>query len=470
MAHDRSNSQIKRPSHYNIYVPVTERELYLLVHGYTGALDLVDVSLAQCLMESADTNHPLLPCHLDTETLEYLEQRGYVTDMNTEDEIAFVHDLAKELHNDLENSAPKFYIMPSYNCQLRCAYCFECQVRNKAEQDGWLGHIMTEDIIEAAFRAIDQINTDKTKQSITLYGGEPLMRRNRDCINKIIEAGCERKYNFLAATNGVDLDAYLDLLSPDKIAAIQVPVDGIPATHNKLRHYADGQPTFERIIQNIKAALDRNIYVKIRVNTTRDVLEHLDEFVALMDQIGLLESPRFSCYFKAVFPSTRLTHKQLKLRGYVSEAEVAERLSRYSEFGNVLTGYPVTDSRVRALFESEILNAISPVHCGAMSNIYILDPFGRIYPCNSVVGDAQNCIGIFSPKLKWNEEIIRKWHNRSIENMSECLRCRYAFLCSGGCAYRALVDFGEISSPHCDNFAHTFENFILGYCNQYCDN
>jgi uncharacterized protein len=466
MDNNLTNSQIKRCSRYTVFVPLEKGQEYILAHGYTGALDLIDSDLAEQLMHWSEADHIVPASALEPDTVAYLEERGYLTVMTPSEEMSFLQDLAQEIHQRLRIAPPHFYLMPTYDCQLRCTYCFERSIQNTAQQSGWLGTVMSPEVIDAAFGAIDQLNAGKRKHSIELYGGEPLIRENRSCVEAIVKRGRERGYVFMAATNGVDLDAYLDLLTLDQIACVQVPVDGGPATHNKFRCYPDGGSSFVQIMQNVRCALERDVHIKLRVNATRDVLQHLDEFVGVLKQYSLFEYPRFSCYFKAVFPSTKLTEKQQEARGFVSDAEVVREISKYPELVSA-TGYPITDSRVKALFENQVWNALLPTHCGAASNIYVFDPFGNIYPCNNVVGYPQYAIGRFWPVFEWEERTRKQWHQRSVDNMPECLQCKYALLCGGGCLYRALVDNEDLYMPHCDNFARGFEEFVSRYYNQY---
>lgn len=92
---------------------------------------------------------------------------------------------------------------------------------------------------------------------------------------------------------------------------------------------------------------------------------------------------------------------------------------------------------------------------------------GNIYPCNNVVGHPRHAIGRFWPVFEWDEQERKRWHQRSIDNMPECLQCKYALLCGGGCLYGALVDNGNLYAPHCDDFPNTFKALILSYYQQY---
>ncbi|MFM7716075.1 MAG: radical SAM protein, partial [Microcystis sp.] len=117
------------------------------------------------------------------------------------------------------------------------------------------------------------------------FGGEPLLAENRSTIEYILErAFASGKANFSAITNGTELEAYQDLLAPDKISWLQITLDGVPQEHDKRRIYADGKGSYEQIAQNITRALDLGVQVSVRMNIDRNNVNKLpdlaDEIVA----------------------------------------------------------------------------------------------------------------------------------------------------------------------------------------------
>ncbi|MFM6437744.1 MAG: radical SAM protein, partial [Microcystis panniformis] len=136
--------------------------------------------------------------------------------------------------------------------------------------------------IEAAHGVAEDADLPR---NITLFGGEPLLAENRSTIEYILErAFASGKANFSAITNGTELEAYQDLLAPDKISWLQITLDGIPQEHDKRRIYADGKGSYEKIAQNITRALDLGVRVAVRMNIDRNNVNKLpdlaDEIVA----------------------------------------------------------------------------------------------------------------------------------------------------------------------------------------------
>lgn len=82
-----------RISSYVIIIPLDEQhEKYMLVHGYTGAIDIVDRSVIKFLYEG--------DWHQQSKSLlDNLVKRGYLTTRTKEEEQNYVHQVANILLN-----------------------------------------------------------------------------------------------------------------------------------------------------------------------------------------------------------------------------------------------------------------------------------------------------------------------------------------------------------------------------------
>lgn len=448
-----------RASSYNIHVPARQEGHTLIANGYTGALDLLPRHVSEVLMDAEQVGWEADAHWFDPATLSFLRQRGYVTELSPAGEREAVARLAGELREETDCWFPHFYILPTYRCQLHCSYCFQSKVRIRQRGNLPTPPIMSEAVMRAAFRTIDCLVGNRRRRSIGIYGGEPLQGAHREAIEKLVALGSAEGHRFLAATNAVDLDQFLDLLGPGKIVALHVPLDGPPAIHDRRRRGPLG-PTFEGIVRNLESALIRNTKLRLRINIMRDTMEGLDELMERLEGAGFLGSPLVTCYLKAVYPSRKLAAAEFQRQGYVTEAEVAGLLGRYAGKLRRLSGYPIVDGRIRALARGDIRLALAPRHCWS---VYVFDPAGLIYPCNNVAGDESRSTGRYYPELVWNRQASAMWAGRSVENLPQCLACKYALLCGGGCGYQALVANGELASPHCDDFGRTFERLLPLY-------
>jgi len=86
-----------RTSDYTIIVDLPEDGQSLLVHGYTGAFDVVQEHVAGFLRQMCGPSDDHAPSTVSPDTLAILHQRGYLTGLTSEQEQARVARLAELL-------------------------------------------------------------------------------------------------------------------------------------------------------------------------------------------------------------------------------------------------------------------------------------------------------------------------------------------------------------------------------------
>jgi|SRR5579859_2515075 len=206
--HTSSTQQRKlRASSYVIYVDLPDNmDEVLLVHGYTGAYDLVSQEIASHV-RSLEVRRPPRPLYgawtpdaryketlepPSDEIIEQLKDRGYLTEKTLEEEEAYFVEIANVYHTNALRAIPKYVLMPTYDCNLRCSYCFQDHMRTNPAYSHLLRN-MTPSMIERIFNGIQDLEQhhdlppiDQYTRSFTFFGGEPLLVRNRHVIDAII--------------------------------------------------------------------------------------------------------------------------------------------------------------------------------------------------------------------------------------------------------------------------------------------
>lgn len=262
----------------------------LLVHGYTGAIDVVDSELWQQLRNYPEQND------FTPEEIDILSKRGYLTAKTPEEEQHYVVRFAEKLHASRLKLHKNFGFVVTYNCNFRCPYCFE----NGISKHGvaWSKQTMTPELVDRAFEAMLEIEPHKElhKKSILLYGGEPLLRENHEIVRYIVEKGVENGYRFNVITNGYDLDYFEDLLSKERFDHFQISIDGWRDSHNRRKwHFREGG-SFDKVIANIGLLLKHEIPVSIRVNTDATNFAESKKLQEYFREIGYEGNPYFNVY------------------------------------------------------------------------------------------------------------------------------------------------------------------------------
>ena len=270
-----------RTSSYIIPVKLESEEgKYMLIHGYTGAMDIVSESVVLCLKYNEIKK-------LSDLTLQALQRRGYITNKTKEEEIEYVERVAQALHKRDEILHKSFTWVVTYNCNFRCPYCFE----KREYKDSPHRIVLTKSQVDRLFNAMIEIEPRKQLQDsvITLYGGEPLLKENKEIVTYIVQEGRKRGYKFHAITNGYDLDSYLSLLAPNLITLLQITIDGTKKNHNqKRKHFEDSNSFDEKVI------IHDGVRPMVTVELIEECLKNVGEYDGCMPVLPLNDTIYYS--------------------------------------------------------------------------------------------------------------------------------------------------------------------------------
>jgi uncharacterized protein len=473
---------VLRTSSYTIYVDLPdEPEAMLIVHGYGGTYDFVSRRVGMYL-RSLEAGPPPKPLYGDwtpepsspgslpppsDETLQLLRRRGYLTEMSRDQEEDLFTRIVTKLHARDLDQPPSYIFMPTYDCNLRCAYCFQDSMRT----DGRRSHLlrpMQPEMVDRIVQALPAIEAnhgsrpaEPVLRDVGFFGGEPLLAANRPVIEYIMrrirDLGDAR---FWAVTNATDLSAYRGILGPAGIASLQITLDGPPRLHDLRRIYPDGTGSFDQIAGNISLALGEGVAVSVRLNLDRDNVGDLPELAEEIVARGWHRSAGFSAYAAPITAHNEKTDPGTTM----STWELDKALTDLRSLHPAVAVVDRPDDRIkydaRRLFLSgaNLPFELRSSFCSAHHRMYIFDAFGDIYACWERTGDARVRIGAIHEdgRVEMSHAMTREWRSRTVASNPVCRRCRYALRCGGGCAILALGKTGEFHSNFCDGFQSRF--------------
>ena len=433
-----------RTSSYLIPVKLeSEPDKYMLIHGYTGAIDIATESLLKKI-QSVASGTDLLP-----EMVEVLLKRGYITTKTPEEECILANKLAASIHSFRRDRIHRFLFIVNYSCNFRCPYCFENAISNKGKS--WSHTIFSKEMVDRAYECMIEMEPDLAKHNkeITLYGGEPLMAENLEIVNYIVSKGMDLDYHFKAITNGYDLNLYENLLGKGMIETVQITLDGDKKYNDSRRfHYLYGG-SYDKIIDNIRLALSKDVRVRVRSNVDYNNFESVDRLDAYLRQLKFYDNPNFSFYLSPLTDTANslLTKAGKNRIAYMTQSQFNESVSdeKYGELD-------LSNLILLGLKNKQPIK-FNPSYCGANKGMYILDPKGDIYCCLETIGTPNQVIGHYKNGLSWTSH-YKMWKERSVNNIPECSHCRYALLCGGGCGARVANDLWK---PYCNCFSKNIE-------------
>ena len=455
-----------RVSSYNIYVELNNNpKYYFLVHGYTGAIDLIKKEIALLLK---NTNDSELLYQLDKETLDSLIKRGYITNKTKEEERKHLQTLSELVHKK-KSRANSFLFIVTQNCNFRCPYCFENSLSNNGKS--WSKSVFTKELVDKAYDAIEKIQPDREQcvDSIGLYGGEPLLKENYDIIEYIIQKGREKDFTFRATTNGYDLDHFTSLLGDEGINRLQISIDGLKNTNNQRRVHFQNKDTFSKIMSNISIALERGVKVMNRINIDKSNFGEIEDLMQYYKEEGFLEYNNFTPYVaKVVGHETNCNDtcgdEFNSIEFYKKAIALKEKNPESNKF--YIPDFDIKKT-VRKNIENNSIFIPRSTFCGANNGMLIFDSNGDIYTCGEKIGVKNHIVGTFHNGLKFNNKVLNAWLNRSVGNIDQCSKCKYAFWCGGGCGaeLKPKEDI-NINRSNCQDFPKVFSEII----NEFYDN
>lgn len=443
-----------RTSSYMIPVRLEkEAGKYMLIHGYTGAVDIVSEELLAKIKSVSSGND------FSESTLQTLLKRGYVTTKTQAEEYAYVARISQILHRRNKLMVKRdFTILVTYNCNFKCPYCFEKEIIKK-QTDSNKQIVISKEMIDKIYIAMEMIEPNKKMRNnvIQLFGGEPLLKENREIIEYIIKKGKPLGFTFAATSNGYDLDHYEDLLQINYIQGVQITIDGTKPIHDTRRIHSVHIHSFDKIIDNIKKALNNGVAIRVRINTDGQNINEIPKLNDFFCKSGFYSYEKFSVYTEFISGDYNFNPSDYEFK--------RQNISR-RDFLNILTQLDDKIEYDLQLYRN-IYNAIynkegmtfSSVHCTAQSGSYIFDPLGNIYSCLEVVGNKDEAIGSYIREdIIWTEE-KNKWLDRNIGSVKRCRICKYALLCGGGCFAKTKINSCHIES-YCDDFPIRLKSII----------
>ena len=281
-----------------------------------------------------------------------------------------------------------FTIMTTLECNARCFYCYE-----KGRQQPRMSAKTAEDVAKFILK---HSKPDK-KIKITWFGGEPLY--NTDAIDIITKAlkSANREYISSMITNGylIDDDITTKAINIWNLKKVQISLDGTEDIYNRSKNYiySDDVSPFKRVISNIKALLQNDIKVAIRLNLGLHNAEDLYELVDfLADEIGAYKN--FSVYAHRLFDYDEFGNQIHK------DDEIIRTIDKFNKFSEYIVSKKLNSGK-------KIEKEYKINYCMADSNnAVVITPEGKLTKCEhfsdrEIIGD------IYSDNL--DAKLINEW-------------------------------------------------------------
>lgn len=406
-------------SKYNI-LSKSEKYGYLLFNTMSLAFIRIneqDFDMWKKLRETPDS-------YTNFQNYDFLIKARILVDNQEDDLNVYLADVLKNRYN---SSDMALTILPTRGCNFGCIYCYEQDRPNV---------LMNEQTEKAIVKFVCS-NSNLKRLSVVWYGGEPLL--NFDSMVRLTKMFKQLNIEYSAkiVSNGYLLTKEkADLMKDLAIRNIQITFDGSEEIHNQRRFLLGGQPTYRKIMDNLKylLSINKEITIDIRTNIDR---RNKDDY------------NKFYQDFKSEINDKRVT----MYPGFVSDLLSSECVS--PEFNISEGGYKA--QFILDIFDKygiEIKSFLPKYRrhsCVASKYFaFVIGPEGELYKCWRMVGNQKEAIGNVNDgsfdMVKFSKYLIGADYTLD----SKCLQCEFITLCGGGCPLvRMRNKYEKISLNHC---------------------
>lgn len=414
---------------YNRNIQVGEK-LYVF-NSVTRALAEVDDSFIKTINDiKTSSREPS-----DAKLLKQMAKGGYIV----EDGIDEIHNLQKQFNKRNHNiSVKSFTIVPTFKCNFSCPYCYE--VKN--------GQTMNIETAKNVIEFIKKSAHGSRAVYISWYGGEPLMAI--DIISYISENlmtyfnSQSIEYSSAMVTNGyfVSEDVVKDLKRYN-IKSCQITLDGIAATHNRKRFDKETrEPSFDKIINNIKILHAEGIKVTLRFNIDKQNYMEMDSLLDYLKNSGLQDIPVTLGWLMPITDAC---------------SHIKDKCLTYEEY--CLLELKIMDSKIKHGFAKSYMD-FYPLgsECCSVSNEHsvVINPNGNLFKCWNDIDNNNLAVGNIMEIHSLAEIGNSKYSSWSPFVYEKCVDCDVFPICKAGCAYIAYKD----GMPQCSKWKYILDEYI----------
>lgn len=268
-------------------------------------------------------------------------------------------------------------IAVTYRCNARCHMCNTWQFPSD----------VAEEITPADLASLPKLSF------ANITGGEPFLREDLADIVEVVRAKADR---VVVSTNGYYTERVLALARRFPDLGFRVSIEGLPAANDGLRGIENGFDHGLRTLLELRALGVEDIGFGITLSDRN--ADDLLELFELADAMGLE-------FATAAMHNTYYFHK------FDNAFEDPERIAgNLEELSRRLLATSRPKNWFRAWFNMGLANYVRGgarlLPCDMGSDIFFVDPFGRILPCNAL-DEPMGSLKTHSFDEIWNSDAAR---------------------------------------------------------------
>ncbi|MBZ4664628.1 MAG: putative radical domain iron-sulfur cluster-binding oxidoreductase [Caloramator sp.] len=247
-------------------------------------------------------------------------------------------------------------IAVTYKCNAKCYMCNTWQFPSKSEE-------------EITAQDIEKIPSSLKFANIT--GGEPFLRKD---IEDVIAIVLKKTKRLVVSTNGYFTERIVDVAKKYPNIGVRVSIEGLPSSNDDLRGIKDGFDHGLRTLLKLHELGLKDIGFGITVSDRN--AKDLNELYTLAEMMGLefaTATVHNSYYFHKF--DNKIEDKEMVIQEFRKLEQRMLRSKNPKEW-------------FRAYFNEGLVNYIRGnnrfLPCEMGTDVFFMDPFGNIKPCNGM--------------------------------------------------------------------------------------
>ena len=462
-------------SKFNVRVPLAAHDAVFLMNTLTDAQLVVPTEVTSLLDRfvgsEGDPSSASTWTEDEREALNLLSEHGFLVEDHARE-----RETLERFFDDVREDTREMRvtILTTLQCNFACDYCFQGDHAGLDKNLDKMSLDTARQVVEWVTGRLDEIRPDRF--AITFFGGEPLL--NLPVMYALADelwAACQARQVRMhvdVITNGLLLTPEIVArLKPYGLSGIKVTLDGDQATHDRMRPLRGGQPTFDRIIENIRRVAD-DCPITIGGNFDES---SVDSYPALLDFLGAqafadrLAKVSFKPIIKTtpspasgIIPLTVVGDGGAALGGTCmssagSGSRPASSPCDMCHFVEEKTAFLRNETERRGF------PTVDGVHMGPCEihrrHAYTLGPDGSLYACPGFTGEQHLSTGHIDGRTDGRRDDALARFDR-LAPWKACGDCSFIPVCGGGCSVASHAEQGDMMAPSCHK--PSFETALTG--------
>lgn len=295
----------------------------------------------------------------------------------------------------------------THRCNLRCQHCY---------QEDYNKDLNKEELTDIFYKILEYINAHNYIGHINFTGGEPLLSNH---FFDLLDLCKKYHITFGILTNGtlIDEEIVKKLLQYDELRFVQVSIDGIKETHDRIR----GEGNFDKTLSAIRLLKQVHIQTMVSFTCTKNNFKELKDVIKICRKNGV---DRF--WTDRLIPIGNNTLDIVSTDEYMQYLKILGRESRKAKRN------PFVKMRIHTNRALQFVCGCEEncYRCSAGKSLLTILADGTLLPCRRLPLPLGDLTVAHIDSIINNNETI---HMLNEENLApECEKCTYINHCKGG--------------------------------------